>query len=108
MAQTSRLTTVSEEFVADRPDVDVPQAGPAPAPRPRRVESAIASMLMMTLRTLPAKTVVALAGIADLAMIASAFVLWLLIIANPTLLQLAGVGGYAIFVLIALVARRRN
>lgn len=107
MVQTSRLTAVAEEYVPERPAGELPQGEPQ-TQQPRRVESAIASMLMMTLRTLPAKTVVALAGIADLSMIASAFVLWLLIIANPTPLQLAGVGGYAIFVLIALVARRRK
>jgi hypothetical protein len=106
MALTSRLTPVGEEFVPDRPAIEPPVESAPSAPR--RTESMIASLLMMTLRTLPAKTAIALAGLADLVMVASVFVLCLLIIAHPEPLQLAGVGGYAIFILIALIARRKS
>lgn len=104
MVATTRLTAVGEEFL---PDAEPARVDPAPTPA-NKSESMIASLLMMTLRTLPAKTAIALAGLADLAIIASAFVLWLLVIANPTTLQLAAVGGYAAFALLALFARRRS
>lgn len=107
MAVTTRLATIGEEYV---PDHAAPNIMPEPAApsQPSRAESMMASLLMMTLRTLPAKTAIALAGLADLAMIASAFVLWMLVIANPTPLQLMGIGGYAAFVLVALLVRRRS
>jgi hypothetical protein len=99
--QNTRLTAVGDEFV-QTPALEAPEPT-----TPDRRESMLVSLLVMTLRTLPAKLVIALAGLADLAMIASAFVLWLLVIDNPTTLQLVGVGGYATFVLIALFVRRR-
>lgn len=116
MAITTRLTAVGEEFMPDPVEAqrfDPATGAPAAKPpsggegRPPRAESMLASLLLTTLRTLPAKTAIALAGLADLAMIASAFVLWLLVISEPTTLQLIGVGGYAVFVLVALMVRRR-
>lgn len=101
MAAT-RLTAVSEEFVPDRAPLDLSIAAES---APRRAESALMSVLVLSLKTLSAKAVAALAALADLAMIASAFVLWLLIIGGPTPLQLIGVGGYAVFVLIALLVK---
>jgi hypothetical protein len=63
-------------------------------------------MLMMALRALSQRTVVALASLVDLALAGSVFVLWLLVIAQPTQLQLVGLGMYGAFVLICLWLRR--
>jgi hypothetical protein len=71
-----------------------------------KAESAFTNLLFTSLKALSQRTVVALASLVDLALIGSAFALWLLIIANPTPLQLTGVAGYAVFVLCSLWMRR--
>ncbi len=90
---------------------EVTLIGEEPAPRePLRVsakaESALTGLLFTSLKALSQRTVVALASLVDLALIGSAFALWLLIISNPTPLQLTGVAGYAVFVLCSLWMRR--
>jgi len=79
---------------------DVEEAPPAP-PKPR-AESALTSLLITSLRALSQRTIVALSSLVDLALLASAFALWLMIVAEPTPLQLGCVGGYAVFVVVAL------
>ncbi len=84
---------------------------PAPPPRePLRVsakaESALTNLLFTSLKALSQRTVVALASLVDLALIGSAFALWLLVIANPTPPQLIGIAGYAVFILVAIFMRR--
>ena len=98
----TRLAAVGEELVPD----DIPASAPPPTPRDERAESALRSLLLVTMRTLSQKTLIALSNLADLGMIASAFVLWLLIIREPSALQLWAVGGYALFVLSAIWVRR--
>ena len=102
----TRLQAVGEEeaaLIGEEPAVSVPNV-----PREtRRAESALTGLLITSLRALSQRTVVALASLVDLALIGSAFALWLLIIANPTTYQLIGVAGYAVFVLVALYMRRR-
>jgi|SRR5215469_16326211 len=83
---------------------DVEETPPAP-PKPR-AESALTSLLITSLRALSQRTIVALSSLVDLALLASAFALWLMIVAEPTPLQLGCVGGYAVFVLVALWMRR--
>ena len=81
-----------------------------PLPQPPRstvAQDALTGLLLTSLKALSQRTIVALASLVDLALIGSAFALWLLIIANPTPLQLIGVGGYAAFVLIAIYMRRK-
>ena len=106
MAQTNRLRQIG----ADEP---VPELIQPPAPPPPRVEphqsanmQAITNMLMIALKALSQRTIVALASLVDLALAASVFVLWLIVIATPSVLQLVGLGIYAGFVLIALFMRR--
>ncbi|HEX4861532.1 MAG TPA: hypothetical protein VFV07_09870 [Rhizomicrobium sp.] len=84
---------------------DVVPAAPV-ARETSRAQAALTSLLFTSLRALSQRTVVALASLVDLALIASAFALWLRIIANPTTPQLIGVAGYAVFVLISLWLRR--
>lgn len=104
MAQTNRLRQIGEDepvnLIGDLP------APPAAAP-PRDVQ-ALTGMLMMALKALSQRTVVALASLVDLALASSVFVLWLLVISQPSTLQLIGLGGYALFVLVALYMRRRG
>lgn len=103
----TRLMAVSEEQVEAGAIAQQQPAMTSP-PRPGKTESAIAQLLMMTLRTLPSRILIALADLTELAMIASAFVLWLLTIADPTPLQLSAVGGYAVFIVLILAVRRRR
>jgi len=77
-----------------------------PQPRSSATQDALTGLLFTSLKALSQRTIVALASLVDLALIGSAFALWLLIIADPTPPQLIGVGGYAVFVLIALYMRR--
>jgi hypothetical protein len=99
----SRLQAVGdpEQIEMSEPDISVP-------PKPNPVaQAAIAAGLMLALRTLSQRALVALAAMADLMMIASTFILWLLVISNPTTLQLVGVGLYAAFILVAIYGRNR-
>ncbi len=98
----SRLQAVGEEDAALIGEEPPPPVEPAP----RRVEHALTGLLITSLRALSQRAIVALSSLVDLALLASAFALWLLIIANPTLLQLTAVGGYAVFVLLSLYMRR--
>jgi len=103
VAQSTRLQAVGEEtaeLVGERP------ALPAPQPSTRS-HDALTALLITTLKTLSQRTVIALANLGDLALMASVFVLWLMVIGQPTVPQLIGVGGYAAFALVALWARRR-
>jgi|HubBroStandDraft_3_1064219.scaffolds.fasta_scaffold1316263_1 hypothetical protein len=72
-----------------------------------RSEATFANLLAVSLRALSQRAVIALASLVDLALIASAFVLWLKVIREPTVLQLGGIGMYAAFILIAIYARKR-
>jgi hypothetical protein len=67
---------------------------------------AITNMLMIALKALSQRTIIALASLVDLALAASVFVLWMIVISTPTTLQLIGLGMYGMFVLIALFMRR--
>jgi hypothetical protein len=104
MAQTNRLKPVGE----DEPVPELIQPPPPrPAPQPANV-SALTGMLMIALKALSQRTIVALASLVDLALAGSVFVLWVLVIAEPTTLQLVGLGMYGAFVLSALFMRRRS
>ncbi len=103
MRSGTRLQEVGGEQVTLIGEEPVPQ----PAPRPSATQSALTGLLLTSLKALSQRTVVALASLVDLALIGSAFALWLIIIANPTTPQLIGVAGYGAFVLIALFMRRR-
>jgi hypothetical protein len=104
----SNLRTVSEE--------EVPTFGPdgmvdPPPPTPRREPrgAAIAGdAIFLALKALSQRALVAIAALADLALIASAFALWLAVISNPSVLQLVGVGLYAVFVLFAMWLRGKS
>ena|ERR1700728_83601 len=112
MARTSgtRLQAVGEEEIPTLIGEEEPAPRIIAAPVSRetspRAQTALTGLLLTSLRALSQRTIVAIASLVDLALVASAFALWLMVIANPTPLQLGGVGGYAAFILFALYMRR--
>ncbi len=76
------------------------------ASAPSRIDKFSTGLLLSGLRTLSKRTVVALASLTDLALIASVFVLALYIVPAPSPLQLVEGAGYAFFIAVALWLRR--
>jgi hypothetical protein len=72
-----------------------------------RVAPAIAAGLMLALKALSQRAVVALAALEHMILACTVFALWLRVIAQPTELQLVGVGLYALFVLSLVWLRTR-
>jgi tRNA A37 threonylcarbamoyltransferase TsaD len=72
-----------------------------------RVAPAIAAGLMLALKALSQRAVVALAALEHMILASTVFALWLRVIAQPTELQLVGVGLYALFVLSLVWLRTR-
>ena len=106
MPQPNRLRPIG----VDEPVPELIQP-PSPPPRldpaqPSASMQAVTNMLMIALKALSQRTVIALASLVDLALSASVFALWVIVISTPTVLQLIGLGIYAMFVLIALFMRR--
>lgn len=95
--RNTRLTAV--------PDSEMSEVS---APAPSGDPNPILGILLLTLKTLSQKTLIALAEIADLLVIASAFVVWLRIIAEPSEYQLIGAGLYGAFALMAVWLRNRD
>jgi hypothetical protein len=104
----TRLTAVREEdarLIGEEPPAPVAQ----PVPRETsRAQSALTGLLLTSLRALSQRAIVAFASLVDLALIVSAFALWLLVIRDPSTLQLAALAGYAVFILAAILLRRRE
>lgn len=96
-------------FAIEAMDETPPQQAPRPAPppQPSRVEQAALSAIMLALKSLSQRALIAFAALANLAMVASVF--WLFLsIPDPNPHQLIWGGIYALFVfmLIALQYRR--
>ena len=71
-------------------------------------ESALTSLLLLNLKTLSQKALIALSALFSLLTVASVFWLAMTVIGNPNVYQLVGLGGYALFVLCAnWIVRRR-
>lgn len=79
---------------------------PEPSPVAAAVTSAATSMLLLGLKTLSQKTVVALASLFTLLTAASVFAIAFVISQNPSTLQLVLLGIYAAFVLLLNFVRR--
>ena len=101
MARGTRLEAIDVAQLGIIPDE--PEAPPV-APRG---QSAFASLLALSLKALSQRALTAAASLVDLALIASAFVLWLNVIQQPSVLQLVGIGMYAGFILVSIWIRRR-
>jgi hypothetical protein len=64
-------------------------------------------LLLLSLKALSQRAIVTLGNLMTCGLVASAWVLWRSVLGNPTDLQLVGLGGYAVFVLLIDVVRRR-
>jgi hypothetical protein len=89
---------------------EIPTFGPEPAVETSqpRAQSVATDAVFLALKALSQRALTALSDMADMALVGSAFVLWLLIIAQPTILQLVGSGAYALFIFATLLIRRRT
>lgn len=87
--------------VVDPPEVPAPEA-PPPAAFMFQARS-----IAMGLHVLSQKALVGLSALFTAGMVASAWALWWSVLPNPTTLQLIGLGGYAAFVLLVEMVRRR-
>lgn len=94
----------------------VEQTPPGPAPAPaaaavsetqRWANAAAVEGLRLALAALSRRTVVAIANLFTLGLVASAWALWWRILPEPSVHQLIGVAGYSVFCLLIEVARRR-
>jgi hypothetical protein len=101
----NRLTAVGDPEPVDAV-VEMPQLV-APLP-PSRASAAITDGLMLALKALSQRALVALAALEHLILAGSVFAIWLRVIAEPSELQLVGVGGYAAFVLLLVWMRNRS
>jgi hypothetical protein len=103
----SRLTAVGDE-PAEMPglaQVSPPQAIPK---RNSWTDTAAIAGIMLAFKALTQKTIIALASLVELMVMGSVFWMTMDVIGQPTPLQLVGLAGYAIFVLVCLYIRRRN
>lgn len=104
----SRLQAVGEEDVLPLIGAMEVPAEASPHQEKNATQEAFTNLLMMSLKALSQRAIVALASLVDLALLASVFALLLMVISEPTTLQLVAVAGYGIFTLCALFMRRRN
>jgi glucose-6-phosphate dehydrogenase assembly protein OpcA len=100
----SRLQAVGEPEQVDEAEA---AAVAATSPQSRVAQAAIAAGLMLALRTLSQRALVALAAVEHLLLAGTVFALWLSVIAQPTTLQLVSLGMYGVFVLALIALRRR-
>jgi hypothetical protein len=101
--QGTRLLAVDTEDSGSPLGLSVPRETAS-----EKTENALTTLLLTTLQTLSRKTVVALASLVDLALIGSVFALCLLIVKEPSALQLVEAAGYAVFIGVSLWLRRRQ
>ena len=82
------------------PDVEVPDQTIPPAKTPA-IDQAALNLLVLSLKSLSQRAVIALAGLTTLLMAASVFFLaYLILTLGPTIHQLVGLGLYGIFILL--------
>ena len=104
MARTTRLQAI------EGAELDPVDAGDSPTPRVVPAsggESRLLSLLAISLRQWSARAVIAFASLVHLLMLSSAFVVYLQVIGQPTVLQLIGTGMYSVFILAAVFIMRR-
>lgn len=101
----SKLNLISEREVAGVASGAPPSSGTAAGPQASSEHALAASralsLILLALKALSQRTVVALSNCVTLLSVASAFYLWTLVLPNPTPTQLAGLGLYGVL-LIAL------
>lgn len=101
--RSARLTPVE---VAD--DGLIGQEAPEVRPEQNQAASALTSLLLMSLKALSQRAIVALANLFMAATAASAFWLWYVTMPEPSVRQLVGLTLYALFILaLNFMLRRR-
>ena len=108
----SRLRQIADDpaFFVGQPDQGLPPPPPQPQPRLNiSVENTATNMLLLALRELSQRTVVALGNLFVLLTASSAWWLWRVTLPAPTVLQLVGLALYGglILTLDWMVLRRR-
>ena len=96
--------TLLKQVGTDRPVVNQPPAPPKKDP----LEEAALQMIMLGLKTLSQRVIVALSDLFTLLTCVSAFVLWQDVLPNPNSFQLVGLGLYGMFLLLLHLVRKRN
>lgn len=90
------------------PDIEVPDSPPTPPVR-NPAEQAALNLLLMSLKALGQRAVVALAALFTLVAAVSVWWLFYMVLsADPTTHQLTGLGLYSLFVLAIHVVKRRQ
>ena len=97
---TTRLREVSEVELPSTEEIA------AKARKNEERETAGLKLILMGLKALSQRTVLALNSLQTLLLAASAFWLWMVTLPNPTTEQLFGLCAYAAFVLLFIVAKR--
>ena len=100
MSGTRRGFNVVDETVTPPP--------PAPETPPPPAFMFQARAIAFGLGVLGQKAIVGLSALFTAGLVASAWALWWSVLPNPTGPQLIGLGGYAVFVLLVEVVRRRG
>jgi hypothetical protein len=95
MSGSAKFTLISEE------------AAPPPETTDE-LAKANTRMLLLALSALGKRALTAITNLFTLGLVASAWWLWNRILPDPTVLQLVGVGSYAVFCLLIDIVRRRN
>lgn len=97
----SRLRPISE-------DQEIPEPSPSATAAPGRTETNVATgLLLLALKALSQRAVVALDGLFTLACVASAFALWYVTLPQPTPGQLTGLGLYGLLLIAIHLVRRK-
>jgi len=87
---------------------EVPPPPPAADVQPPAAFMFQARAIAMGLQVLSQKALVGLSALFTAALVASAWLLWWSVLPSPTTPQLVGLGGYAVFVLLVEIVRRRS
>ena len=106
--RNTRLTEVSDEAAYDLNQTAPAPEAPAPERRRDEFENRYADLLAMSLKALSQRATIALASLFTLLLAASAFWLWWSILPAPSVMQLVGVGMYAVFALVLELVRRHR
>lgn len=97
MSGTRGFKVIDETAVATPPEV-----------KPTGVDIFNARSILIGLHVLSQKAVVAVSALFTAALVGSAWLLWWSVLPSPTTPQLIGLGGYAAFVLLVEIVRRRS
>lgn len=87
---------------------DPPAGGGAPSEAAQALVDHNRTMLLLALRALSQRALTAITNLMTIVLVASVWFLAWTILPQPTPLQLGGVGGYAFFVLLIEMVRRRR